>query len=88
MVKGVSRRVIVVESPDRRYFEQAIFILRNDVPLPDGGQTSPILDEARRIARHCVQRRTPRPVLRPSAPCWVLLGAASMAVLWLVSSLL
>ena len=30
MVKGISRRVVVVESPDQRYFEQAIFIVRNE----------------------------------------------------------
>ena len=30
LVKGVSRRVIVVESPDPRIFEQAIFILPTD----------------------------------------------------------
>ena len=28
MVKGVSRQVIVVQSPDREHFEQAIFILK------------------------------------------------------------
>ena len=30
MVKGISRRVIVVDSPDPQIFEQAIFILRTD----------------------------------------------------------
>ena len=30
MVKGVSRQVIVVHSPDRKLFEQAIFILKED----------------------------------------------------------
>ena len=30
MVKGISRRVVVLDSPDQRYFEQAIFIVRND----------------------------------------------------------
>ena len=30
MVKGISRRVVVVDSPDQRFFEQAIFILRSD----------------------------------------------------------
>ena len=30
MVKGISKQVIVVDSPDRRYFDQAIFILRSD----------------------------------------------------------
>ena len=30
LVKGISRRVNVVESPDPHIFEQAIFILSND----------------------------------------------------------
>ena len=30
MVKGVSRQVIVVKEPDPRFFEQAIFILKED----------------------------------------------------------
>ena len=33
MVRGTSRRVIVVESPDTNLFEQAIFIVRNDAPV-------------------------------------------------------
>ena len=32
MVKGISRRVIVVDSPDPRVFDQAIFILRRLTP--------------------------------------------------------
>ena len=28
MVKGVTRRVVVVRAPDQKYFEQAIFLLR------------------------------------------------------------
>ena len=30
MVKGITRRVIVADSPDPQIFEQAIFILRTD----------------------------------------------------------
>ena len=30
MVKGISRQVIVVHSPDPKVFEQAIFIVRED----------------------------------------------------------
>ena len=30
MVKGISRRVILVKSPDPRLFEEAIFIVRED----------------------------------------------------------
>ena len=29
MVKGISRRVVVVDAPEHRFFEQAIFIVRN-----------------------------------------------------------
>ena len=36
MVKGTSRRVIVVDSPDQKLFEQAIFIVRNDAFSQDG----------------------------------------------------
>ena len=31
MVKGISRQVIMVHSPDKHLFEQAIFILKDDV---------------------------------------------------------
>jgi len=34
VIKGVSRKVIMVNSPDRRCFEQAIFILRDDADAP------------------------------------------------------
>ena len=30
MVKGITRQVIVVQSPEKKLFEQAIFILRED----------------------------------------------------------
>ena len=36
MVKGISRQVIVVRSPDPKLFEQAIFILREDALGKDG----------------------------------------------------
>lgn len=48
MVKGISRRVIVVDSPDPQIFEQAIFILRTD----GGGISSQqLVDQAVRIAK-------------------------------------
>ena len=51
MVKGISRRVVVVDSPDQRYFEQAIFIVRNDAA--GGGVTAEhLVEEARRVARN------------------------------------
>ena len=52
MVKGTSRRVIVVDSPDTELFEQAIFIVRNDAAVGSGGVTSQqVVDQAIRIAK-------------------------------------
>lgn len=31
MVKGVTRQVVVVRCPDARYFEEATFLLRDDI---------------------------------------------------------
>ena len=43
MVKGTSRRVIVVDSPDPKLFEQAIFIVRNDAFTQEGVTSQQVL---------------------------------------------
>lgn len=48
LVKGVSRRVIVVDSPDPQVFEQAIFILSGDGA---GVSQQQLVDQAVRVAR-------------------------------------
>ena len=47
MVKGVSRRVIVVKEPDPRFFEEAIFIVKEDAFSREGISADQILQEAR-----------------------------------------
>lgn len=49
MVKGISRQVIVVQSPDPKLFDQAIFILRDDVG--EGITEEALLKEARQAVR-------------------------------------
>ena len=51
MVKGISRRVVVVDSPDQRFFEQAIFIVRNDA-AGEGVTSRELVEEARRVAKN------------------------------------
>ena len=51
MVKGISRKVVVVDSPDQRFFEQAIFIVRNDA-AGEGVTSRELVEEARRVARN------------------------------------
>ena len=50
MVKGISRRVVVVDAPEHRFFEQAIFIVRNDA-AGEGITSRELVEEARRVAR-------------------------------------
>ena len=58
MVKGTSRRVIVVDSPDTELFEQAIFIVRNDAINRNGVTAQRLVDEACRVARTCGRTAT------------------------------
>lgn len=59
MVKGISRRVILVKSPDPRLFEEAIFIVREEA-LSDGGVTADqVLQEAQKVAKVYTSRTAP-----------------------------
>ena len=49
MVKGVSRRVVVIKSPDKSVFEEAIFIVREDA-LNRGVTGDEIVREAQKVA--------------------------------------
>ena len=77
MVKGTSRRVIVVDSPDQKLFEQAIFIVRNDAFSQDGVTPQQVLGEACRIARGCAASQNVR------LPRWFLplAGAAAAGLI-------
>lgn len=82
MVKGISRRVIVVRSPDPRFFEQAIFLLREDVLHREGVTPEQVVNEARRAAAGYVRRTAgerSRRRLRLPGWLWFLLGAAAAA---------
>ena len=90
MVKGTSRRVIVVDSPDPKLFEQAIFIVKNDALTREGVTSQQVLGEACRIARGYAASQTARLPLWKRVPrwCW-LAGAAGAAVaVWLLMNLL
>ena len=81
MVKGTSRRVIVVDSPDPKLFEQAIFIVKNDAFSQEGVTSQQILGEACRIARGCAAAPAPQPSLWRRVPWWgwTALAAAAAA---------
>lgn len=87
MVKGISRRVIVVESPDPHIFEQAIFILSNDA-AGGGVSSQQVVEQAVRIG----QELRPAPTGSASAQTAYHMdgGAAGrrcLGLLWLVLTL-
>ncbi len=49
MVRGCHRRVVFLRTKDSRFFEEAYFFLREDVPPTEG--SADVIDEANRIVR-------------------------------------
>jgi len=81
MVKGVTRRVIVVKSPDPRYFEEAIFIVKEDVSL-SGVNAGDVLKEAQAVASGFVRGRAKKHKLWKRLPSlgYLAAGAAFAAI--------
>lgn len=91
MVKGISRRVIVVRSPDPRFFEQAIFLLKEDALHADGVTAEQVVSEARQVAagyvRRTVEHSGGKQHWMSTLPWWVwfVLGACAMGVVWWIA---
>ena len=88
MVKGISRRVVVVDSPDQRFFEQAIFIVRNDAG-GEGVTARELVEEARRVARGYTGGSPLSRAWRELNPLvYTLIGAGSIGLVWLIVTLI
>ena len=85
MVKGISKQVILLQSPDKELFEQAIFILRDDAVGRKGVTDSQLLQEARRLV--CSRGQRDRHKWFHCA-LWALSGAAVTGITWLITLLI
>ena len=86
MVKGVSRRVIVVNSPDPRIFEQAIFILSGDGA---GVSQQQLVDQAVRVAKSYARTHgIPQRSFHMTPPLWMAAGSAVIGAIWAAVALL
>lgn len=83
MVKGISKQVIVVHSPDPKLFEQAIFILKDEA-VEQGITDEALLKEAQQAIRMPDKKR----YLRYYGPVWACGGALATAAVWLLTVLL
>ena len=84
MVKGVARRVIVVKTPDKRLFEQAIFIMKEDAFNRQGVTAEQIVEEAQRVADGFVRRNSGlgKKLRRIPAPVYAAAGAIAATAAW------
>lgn len=82
MVKGISRQVIVVQSPGEELFDQAIFILK-DSAVGEGITEEKLMKEAKRCIRSGGEDKRIH-----SGPLWACGGAVFTALLWLATALL
>ena len=86
VVKGISKRMIVVPSPDPEIFEQAIFIVREDYVGERGLTEKDILRQARQAVKGYARPdsgRGGRLRLRLEAPLYAAAGAVTAALAWL-----
>ena len=78
MVKGISRQIILVHSPDQKLFEQAIFILR---------------DDAREVTEEMLLKEAERAIRFPQVKAkwcgllWAAGGAAVTGLAWVLSTI-
>ncbi len=81
MVKGISRQVIVVQSPEPELFEQAIFILKDGQV---GVSDETLLKEAKHLMNKAGGKKRKNYLY---GPVWACGGAMATGFLWLLTHL-
>ena len=90
VVKGVSKRVIVVKAPDPRIFEEAIFVVREDYAGEAGVSGKEALREAQRAAESYLSGGVQLPLHRTGslrATVYAAAGAAATGLAWIAVQL-
>ena len=88
MVKGITRQVILVKSPDPKLFEEAIFIVKEEALSREGVSADQVIRQARQAAdgylkgNRAWNRRLKGFSLRLSGPVGGAAGAALASAIW------
>ena len=87
MVKGITRQVILVKSPDPKLFEEAIFIVKEEALSREGVSADQVLRQARQAADGYLKgsrawNRTMRGLAGLPALVWGAAGALLASCLW------
>ena len=85
MVKGITRQVILVKSPDPKLFEEAIFIVKDEALAREGVDADQVLREARQAADGYLKqgRAWNRRLSRLPGPAWGAGGALLASFGWI-----
>jgi len=87
MIKGMSRRVIMVPTPNPELFENAIFILKNEA-FEKGTDPENVLKQAQQIADEYVRTNLEKKKRKLSPLIYTLTGAIAggglLGLLWLL----
>ena len=84
VVKGITRQVILVKSPDPKLFEEAIFIVKEEAMHQEGITAEQVIRQARKAADGYLKgNRIRKSVLeRFAGPVWGVGGAVMASVGW------
>lgn len=85
MVKGISKQVIVVNSPDHKMFDQAIFILSDTAIRGEGITDAMLMQEAKNLIH---KRESNRVFLGTKNIFLVLCGALLTGFVWFMTAIL
>ncbi len=89
MVKGITRRVVMIKSPDPQIFDEAIFIVRDEGARKPGVTYEEILREAQNVAENYVRSKKETGTLKKLPPLlYTLIGAGAVGLVWLISALI
>ena len=87
MVKGISKRVVLVKAPPNTMFEEAIFILKEEALAGGGVDADEILKQAYDAAASCTGKtggRISKKVV--SSASLVGIGAMLTGLFWILSA--
>lgn len=86
MVKGSTRQVILVKSPDPNFFEEAIFIVKDEAVQREGVSTEQVIRQARQAAdgylKGCRPKSQGDSLL--FGAIWGVTGAVLASLIWCI----
>ena len=85
VVKGISRQVIVVHSPDQKLFDQAIFILKDEAVGKEGVTDEMLLKAANKLLSSAPQNK--KLSLASYGAVWACAGALVTGLAWFLTVL-